>query len=217
MASRRRTGTGSSQAERAVANRKSVSTAGSIFAPSTAASSRTRPTTHRSTTGNDSGKTPQVPNITGSDAGMVPSMELDDPTLSYSNRANAVGAGSESDRHVLTLADLDNGTIPPHYQTHTGTDADTDTEGNGNMPAKVNRHIKDEIDELLYQLQVKDKEIRMSRVTVEKELSGAKRSTVKLSRDVDDLMRAQHRQLQKQSQTISLPQTQPQASKLVSV
>ena len=53
------------------------------------------------------------------------------------------------------------------------------------------RHVRDEIEELLYQLQVKEKEIRMSRGGVEEGVGAMRRSLKKLQRDTDDLLRTQ--------------------------
>ena len=50
---------------------------------------------------------------------------------------------------------------------------------------------KDEIDELLYQLQVKEKEIRNHRGSVASEIQAIKRSVNKLERDAEDLVRMQ--------------------------
>ena len=103
------------------------------------------------------------------------SMDLEDPTLSYSSRQQSTQSAPPLDSHpTLTLADLDAPHAPSSY-----------TGGAG-------RHVKDEIEELLYQLQVKEKEIRWSRGAVESEISAMKRSVKKLQRDTDDLVRMQH-------------------------
>jgi len=188
--SRRATANANAGINRAVSTtRKSISTAGSIFAPGSAA--KTRPNTQKSSATNETTKSStnnnqnNNVNLISGEFSLASSLELDDPTLSYSNRGNPSSSdfNNNNEKQPLTLAELENGLIPSSYQT-----------------SNITRHIKDEIDELLYQLQVKDKEIRMSRGTVEKELNGAKRNTIKLSRDVDDLMRQQQRILQKQSQ-----------------
>ena len=111
-------------------------------------------------------------------------MDLDDPTLSYSSRQQSTThtysscsphTSPYSPHPTLTLTDLDAPHPPPHYTT-----------------GPTSRHLKDEIEELLYQLQVKEKEIRMSRGSVEGEIAAMKRSVKKLQRDTDDLVRTQH-------------------------
>ena len=75
---------------------------------------------------------------------------------------------------ILTVSALEAASVPDVY---TGA---------------VGRHVKDEIDELLYQLSVREKEIRISRGALQTEVASIKRNIGKMQRDADDLVRQQN-------------------------
>ena len=119
-------------------------------------------------------RTPSDPS--SSPAPLHASIDLDDPSLSYSSRQQSLPLPSSSAEPLpppLTLSELDSA-VPP-----------------ASFAAAGSRHVKDEIEELLYLMRVKEKEIRMSRGSVEGEIATMKRTMKKLQRDTDDLVRAQ--------------------------
>ena len=112
-------------------------------------------------------------------------LDIDGPPQEVSGRAaggpgspnpstSAAAAAAEAGSAVLTVGALEAASAPDAY---TGS---------------ASRHVKDEIDELLYQLSVKEKEVRISRGSVQTELAAIKRSMAKMQRDADDLMRQQN-------------------------
>ena len=91
-----------------------------------------------------------------------------------SSAALVVAAGDAKTGSILTVGALEAAAVPEAYV--------------GN----VSRHVKDEIDELLYQLSIKEKEIRISRGNVQTEMANIKRNINKMQRDADDLVRQQN-------------------------
>lgn len=142
-------------------------------------------------------------------------MDLEDPSLAYSNRPNNQSNNQSDEPPMITLADLESGFAPANFvpklhqsMNQSTSQADNIAQSNKqsiNQSKAAVRHIKDEIDELFYALTVKDKEIRMSRSSVDREVAAAKRATAKLSRDVEDLTRSQAKQIIKQAQQAQLP------------
>jgi hypothetical protein len=105
------------------------------------------------------------------------STDLQDSSLLYSSRnnnsSNAASVSASTLPPMLTMSHLDANVAPAGFVSSGG------------------RHGKDEIEELLYQLQVKEKEIRLSRGGVESEINNMKRNIKKMQRDTDDLVRLQ--------------------------
>ena len=65
------------------------------------------------------------------------------------------------------------------------------------------RHVKDEIDELLYALQVREREIRMTRGGLETEIGNIRRSVKKMQRDTEELVRLQQQHTASMGSTLA--------------
>jgi hypothetical protein len=65
------------------------------------------------------------------------------------------------------------------------------------------RHVKDEIDELLYALQVREREIRMTRGGLETEIGNIRRSVKKMQRDTEELVRMQQQHTASMGSTLA--------------
>ena len=112
-------------------------------------------------------------------------LDIDMPAQEVASRAVTGGVGSANAAMLAAAAEVKTSSVLTASTLESASVPDTYT-------GAASRHVKDEIDELLYQLSVKEKEIRISRGNVQTEMASIRRNISKMQRDADDLVRQQN-------------------------